>query len=219
MSCEPRYDYRPCCFVGSDAPSVAPGFHEHRSRLFAGGTFFRSIRQGTIRNSIALEVVIGGFPNVTLNVYFQGVLSETFQINQIITPPTVTPPDPGGCDGIAKLRAAVNNAVTGSKLIEMTFRGFDFFDNGADDSDDCVTAFAITNMRGGAGEPDPVFERPFIDAIRTGPSRTIIIIRTTENITGFPITPPTSRRVKQFDGTKWVLYSNLVQGQCPVDGS
>jgi hypothetical protein len=171
--------------------------------------------------------VIGGFPNVTLNVYFQGVLSETFQINQTLLPgtpggpgtPPVPPPTDPSCNGIALLRSAVNNAITGSKLIEMTFRGFDFFDNGADDSDECVTAFGITNMQGGAGEPDPVFERPFIDAIRTGPSRTIIIIRTTENITGFPVTPPTSRRVKQFNGTKWVLYSNLVQGQCPIDGS
>jgi len=215
MSCDPRYDYRPVSFVGGAAPSIAPGFHEHRSRLFAGGTFFRSIRQGSIRNSISLEaIVVGGGPQtVTLNVRFQGVLSETFVITQ-----TTSVGPPPTCNGIANLRAAVNNVITGSKLIEMRTRGFDFFDNGVDDSDDCVVAFSNTSMTGGSGEPDPIFERPFIDAIRTGPERTMIIIRTTEDITGFPITPPSTRRVKQFDGKKWVLYTNLVQGQCPIDG-
>ncbi len=225
MSCEPSYSYRPTDRP-APAQSIAPGFTEHRSRLTAGGTFFRSIEQGQDKNDISLEAIIVS-ATITLNVRILGVIQETFVVPQIFVPgtpggpgmPPVPPPtDPSCTGGIAALRAAVNNITTGSLIIEMTPRGFDIFDGGADPSDNCLSAFAITSMTGGAGPPSNP-PQAFLDSIFTGTERTMLIIDTTEDITGFPVTRPHSQRILQFDGVKFISYCNSVPGQCPLEGS
>lgn len=213
MSCSPPYTFRPK-FIPSDIPSIAPGYPEHRSRLTAGGTFFRSIEQGQDRNNITLELIkTGGFSpfTFTLNIRFNGNLVETFTQLQTETP-TVIPPPPTTCSGgISGLRTQVN----ASNFIQMTARGFDIFDGGLDDPGNCLSPFAEQNMVGGDGEP-PI-STPLINSIRTGPERTIIIITTTEDNTGSPVTPPASKRIKQFDGTNFITFRNLIPGDCPLN--
>ncbi len=190
--------------------SSAPAFTEHRSRLFAGGTFFRSIRQGNDRNNLSLEAIVTP-ATITLNVRFSAAIEEVFVVPQVFVPL----PPPGVCiGGIAALRSAVN---AGSTFIEMPARGFDFFDSGTDPINNCLISFPDTPMTGGSGPPT-VGIQSFLDSVFTGTERTMIVIDTTENATGFPVTPPTSRRVQQWNGTQWSIYSNLVQGACPVDG-
>jgi hypothetical protein len=215
MSCSPSYSFRPTD-RSSPVQSSAPGFVEHRSRLFAGGTFFRSIEQGQDQNDISLEAIITP-TDITLNVYVLAVLQETFVVPQVFV--IGGPPDfIGSCSGgIPALRAAVNDSITGSNIIEMPVRGFDIFDFGTDPVDDCLSAFSTISMAGGSGPPAGA-NQAFLDSIFTGTERTLVIIITTEAANGFPITPGADRRVRQWDGTQWIQYANLVQGSCPIDG-
>ncbi|KKM95920.1 hypothetical protein LCGC14_1183360 [marine sediment metagenome] len=215
MSCVPQYPFRPK-FVASDVKCIALTFEEHRSRLFGGGTFFRSIAQGRDRNQLSLEVtVVSTGPltfDVTLFVRFGGGSPvETFMVTQ-------TENGIGDCisGGISALRSAVNSSST---LISMPARGTDFFDSGTDAATGCMSAFSDTSMTGGDGELDPSVPADLaaILTIRTGPTRTLLIISTTENAVGFPVTPPSSNRVRQFDGTVFISFSNLVAGSCPID--
>ena len=221
MSCQPTYTYRP-----NDRPepsiSNALVYTEHRSRLFASGTFFRSIEQGTSQNDISIETIVTETDpplefEVTCNVYVLGVLQETFVTPQIIN--IVLPSGPNTCSGgISALRAAINDGVTGSNIIEMTPRGFDAFDtSGMDPENNCVTAFGPINMGGGSGPPSGA-NQPFLDSLFTGTERSIIIIATTENIAGKSVDPSILRRVQQWDGTQWIQYANAAQGFCPIDG-
>jgi hypothetical protein len=196
--------------------SSAPGFNEHRSRLFAGGTFFRSIEQGQDQNSISLEAIVTS-ADITLNVYVLAVLQETFVVPQIFV--VGGPPDfIGSCSGgISALRAAVNDGTTGSNIIEMPARGFDIFDFGTDPEDNCLSGFSTISMAGGSGPPAGA-NQAFLDSIFTGTERTLVIIITTESINGFPVTPGNDRRVRQWDGIQWIRYANLSQGSCPIDG-
>jgi len=180
--------------------------------LFAGGTYFRSIDQGISENDISLEVTVvldtGMTYDVTLTVSILGTPTEVLAVTQ--TEPVL----PGPCTGgISALRAEVN---ANSSIIEMYPRGSDFFDpGGADAADNCVTAFADTSMSGGDGPPSNATQ-PFLDSIFTGNQRTIVMIDTYEDDTGFPSDPPTSIRIQQYDGTDFITYSNLIQGNCPV---
>ena len=217
MSCFPPYAFRPQ-FVPSDTPSAADIREEHRSRLTAGGTFFRSIAQGRDRNQLSLEVtVVSTGPltfDVTLFVRFGGGSPvETFMVTQ-------TENNAGDCisGGISALRSAVNSSST---LISMPSRGTDFFDSGMDAATGCMSAFSDTSMTGGDGALDPSVpaDLAIILAIRTGPTRTLLIISTTENAVGFPVTPPPSNRVRQFDGTVFISFCNLTAGVCPLDAT
>jgi hypothetical protein len=190
--------------------------------LFASGTFFRSIEQGTSQNDISVEAIVTEISapfdfEVTCNVYILGVLQETFVVPQIIVPQPM--PDPPICTGgIGALRTAVNDGVTGSDIIEMTARGVDEFDSGGEDPDNnCVTAFGPINMAGGSGPPSGA-NQAFLDSLFTGTERSIIIIDTTENATGKSVDPSILRRIQQWDGTQWIQYANVAQGSCPIDG-
>ena len=219
MSCQPTYTYRP---TDRAEPSISSAliYTEHRSRLFASGTFFRSTEQGTSQNDISLETIVTQIsaPNdyeVTLNVYVLGVLQETFVTPQIVIPL----PLPATCSGgISAMRAAVNDGVTGSNIIEMTPRGVDVFDiGGMDPENNCVTAFGPINLAGGSGPPSSA-NQAFLDALFTGTDRSIIIIDTTENAIGRSVDPSILRRIQQWDGTQWIQYANIAQGSCPIDG-
>jgi hypothetical protein len=215
MSCSPSYAFRPTDRP-SPAQSTAPGYIEHRGRLFAGGTFFRSIEQGQDQNDISLEATVD-LATITLDVRVLGVIEETFVVPQVLVPGG--PPDfiDSCTGGIDALRLAVNDGITGSIIIEMPDRGFDFFDSGTDPIDNCLSEFVDTSLSGGSGPPTTA-NQSFLDSIFTGTERTLITIITTESITGFPVTPGSDRRVQQWNGVAWVTYSNLVQGSCPVDG-
>lgn len=221
MSCQPGYSYRP---TDRPAPSQSSAFvyTEHRGRLFASGTFFRSIEQGTEQNDVSLETIVTQISapfdfEVTLNVYILAVLQETFVVPQIVIPGIF--PDPPTCSGgITALRAAVNDGVTGSNIIEMPPRGVDVFDiGGVDPENNCVTEFGPINLAGGSGPPSGA-NQPFLDSLFTGTERSIIIIDTTENAIGKSVDPSVLRRVQQWDGAQWIQYANVTQGACPIDG-
>ena len=199
----PPYGFRPNFVPSRTNPSAATISPVSRSRLFAGGTYFRSIDQGGDRNGISLEAVVSG-SGVDLNVRFDGSLIETISVAQTVNAS-------GNCigGGISSLRTAVNASST---LVEMPARGTDINDSGTDASSNCVSAFGDTSMAGATG---PSADPAFIAAIRTGAERALVIISTEENSVGFPTAPSAAEKVLQFDGTDFIPYSNLIPGQCP----
>jgi len=203
MSCKPPYDYRPTMPPVADCS--APSFAEHRSRLFIGGTYFRSIKQGPEWNNISIKVETVSSPiTYDLIVSYESVVKETYNVTQV-------PDGNGGCDinGIDLLRTAVNGV---SSYIEIYERGKDVqFDSGGMD-EDCLSAFVETYMGGGSGGPVDDAE---ITKIYTGHERTMIVISTSERQNGTPTNPPAERHVQQWNGSAWSPYQNYVQGDCP----
>ena len=215
MSCPPPYNYRPSIPPAKNA--AAPTYAEHRSRLFAGGTYFRSIDQGQKENRISLQLQdnvdfgSGADPNnFRLTVRYDGTPVETYDITQIVNMMD------GSGDGIGKLRAA----TASSEYIEMYPRGADLAYDvtpgnppipGGDNI--ILTSFVQTYMSGGSGVPE---DGSLIARINTGPERTMAIITSSEKQNGISDDPLPHRRVQQWNGDVWISYSNLIQGQCPI---
>ena len=221
MSCQPGYVYRPT-IRPLPPQSVAPVDTLNRSRLFAAGTYFRSIVQGQGENDLSIEITVvpAGPPNVdniTLTVRRLGVIQEA----PILTTQThvLIPPGSPCTGGINALRSAVNTLST---VIEMPSRGIypagDFQDGGADVIDNCVIAIVDTPMTGANGPPS-LASPAYLDSIFTGNERTIVMIDTAEDPKGFPVLPPPSLRIQQYDGTNFISYCNDVQGACPLEGT
>ena len=229
MTCQPSYSYRPD-FIASTpgSPSgndcTAPQFVEHRSRLISGDAFFRSIDQSSSVNFISLEITESG-GNKTLDIrrYNSASGSPSVPVGSPIESEQFTVvAGVGGSpcipDDIASLRSALEGSP-GSTLVEMTVPvGFDIFDP-RNDEVACLPLFNETLMGGGSGGPT---DDAGLASIRTGPERTMFIIRSTEDDTGVNTAPPASRRVQQWDGTQWISYCNLVGGSpqpCPLEGT
>jgi len=212
QDCSPIYTYRPV-FVASATPCAAGVYTEHRSRLFAGGTYFRSQYligspgvevQGTINNDISLEiqkatgspVLPTGTFEYTLIVRFQTSIVETYTVTQI-----EDSEPPCSDDAIGTLRTDVN---ANSDYISMPGRGSDteFDDTGTDS--DCLSEFTESSMTGGSGGPS---DDSALSGLRTGPDRSIIIIATTEDTDGEPIAPSAAKKVQQWDGSAWITYT------------
>ena len=90
LDCSPCYEGRPDFIPGPD--SILPQEALTRSRLVAGGTFFRSKLavpgdsdfQGDICNSIAVSVISAGTA-FDLIVYFEDVEVERYSTTQDLT--------------------------------------------------------------------------------------------------------------------------------------
>lgn len=214
MSCKPPYDYIPIAAPVADC--AAPVYPEHRSRLLAGGSYFRSIEQGEEWNKISIEItdnIDGNADKYRLTVkYYNGAGhtisdTETYDVIQI----------PGAGDGISTcdtsginlLRAAVNGV---SNYIEMYERGSDteFDESGIDVG--CISTAIETFMSGGSGGPT---DASVLANIHTGTQRTLIVISTTEREDGTPTNPPAERKVQQWSGSEWISYQNFIPGACP----
>lgn len=208
-NCSPQYSYRPTNFTASEVACAAPLYAEHRSRLTAGNAFFRSKNQGPEENLISVECL--AVPAPTFNVYVNGVLVRTYIV--IL-----------GYGGIADLRSQLNADPNQSTLpIEMPIINYDVYDTRIppEEFTDGLTTigldpFPLTYLSGGSGGPTT---DAGLSSIRTGPDRTLFILATTEDLTGADITPPASSRVRQWNGTAWISYCNLIQGQCPLEGT
>jgi len=210
MSCQPPYDYRP--IAAPVAFCSAPVFIEHRSRLFTGGSYFRSIEQGPLLNNISIQSSYIGSDVFRLTVRYYAVLSEAATDTETYDFIQTSAGSPLECDvgGIDTLRFLVNRD---SQYIEMYTRGADTeFDIEGEDSI-CLDTFTETFMSGGSGGPQ---DGSIIANINTGPERTIIIINSTERADGTPTDPPVERKIQQWDGSEWVTYQNLVPGACPA---
>lgn len=213
-NCYPEYVYVPDFVVtpaGEVAPDcIAPGYTENRARLFAGGTYFRSKLQGPSWNNTQVRVIDNLNGTLTCTVTHPSYPIETYIVTQT---PGALPGDPCSPNGIGSLRTAMNNNPT--SILELYTRGIDMFDIGGEDAP-CLSAFPFVSLSGGSGGPT---DSAGLAGIRTGPTRSIIIIRTQEDINGYPITPPASKRVQQWNGTSWISYCNTIPGQCPGEGT
>lgn len=221
--CPPPYDYRPD-FTASEVDCVAPSYNEHRSRLEIGHAFFRSINQSSSENNIALEIrddILPGMKTLYVRKYQEDhttlILEEVFNVSSGSIPPA---PIGGGSpteevcspDDITALAVVVNNPTTGSTLIEMTDLGDDIYDERTEVTE-CLPTFPETFMTGGNGGPT---DGSGLASIRTGPERTLIIIRTTENANGSDNPDvPLVRKIQQWDGFSWIPYCNRQPGECP----
>jgi len=206
MSCPPSWSYRPTAFVAGDQKCVAPVYVEHRGRTGLildpdwespdplNGLFIRSRDFGYQTNEIEVEGTSTHF-----NVYFEGTLTEQYSL---VTYPTTQ-----------QVRTALDNA---NSIVEMPLLGVDVADEDRESESASIFVFDSMRLMGGSGGPQDAHS---LTAIRTGPERSICIIATTEDYSGEPVTPPPDRRVRQWNGYRWVTYSNYVAGVCPYEGT
>lgn len=201
LNCEPPYAYRPT-FIPGSTPCAAPVFPEHRSRLFLGGTYFRSYLiisavevQSTACNDISLTIT-KDTSLYTLTVKYQNVVVETYSVTQ--TESDGSPTCTG--DAIGELRTDVN---TSSNYISLPERGDDTEYDETGEDNICLSEFTEISMSEGNGGP---LDGSAIASIRTGPERTIFIVSTTEDLDGTDIDPPANKRVNQWDGSTWITY-------------
>lgn len=207
-SCLPTYEYVPTSFISSDVDCVAPGYDEHRSRRIVTtaltSLFFRSKEQGESNNLIEISL-----SSNTFTVYYDGDVVEQYA--------NITM----GQGGIAALRTK----LAASEYIQMPALKYDIFDTRTHENDGgaVIVPPPGTNIpAGGLG----TFSRQFLSgasgppedfnglaSIRTGPTRTMCIVHTTESVTGAPIS---LHQPRQWNGYNWISYANVVQGSCPV---
>lgn len=211
MDCQPLYSYTPD-WVSGDFTATIPGFTENRSRLWAGGTFFRSKTQGTDRNNLSITIT----QNITTldltaivrfydNTHTTILVTETYSMGQ-------SEPDINGVclpSAIDDLRNQIN---TLSQYVEMVSRNYDIFDVGEDSG--CLSEFDEVFLTGGNGAPN---DASILPTIKTGPRYSLILIRSTEDSTGAATNPPNNKRIQQWNGASWIPYCNNIQGSCPSD--
>lgn len=220
--CRPPYTYVPT-FVPSDITCTAPSYDERRATLLIttpasnpevpdaiSGMFFRSRGFGFDTNSIAVELV----PlDSTFNVYVGQTVVEHYVLDNI------------GVGAIQGLRELLD---LNDSLVEMTPLNFDVRDTRTEEADAPSSPLPpslpgpwgllnipVTYLVGGDGPPsDPAL----FETIRTGPQRTMYILRSTEDVNGRVVDPPATRRIRQWNGTQWISYRNAIIGGCPLDG-
>ena len=214
LDCSPCYEGAPDIVPG--AASALPQESLARSRLFAGGTFFRSKYavpgdsdfQGVICNSIALSVVAIG-TDWDLIVYFEDVEVERYSTTQAVACSMLMP-----SSAISDLRTQ----TAASSYISMPARGTDEQDEDVlmmpPTDDPCLSFFTKTNMAGGVGPGEAD-----VSSIRTGPDRTIAFISTKENANGKPVSSKTLIQWN-YDILQWVSYAldadcALPDDRCP----
>lgn len=212
MSCYPSYPYTPA-FTESSASCFAPSYELHRSRLsvtpsgmLATPLFFRSKDQNNESNLIEVELV--DTPTPQLRIIFDGSVVKTYAVSL-------------GAGGIAGLRMLIQ-ATDPNPYIEMPSVGVDKYDTRTiEDDGDGTTAsgiapFVRTALTGGVGAPS---DASSLAAIRTGPTRTIYIVKSLEDVMGEDIFPPASQRIQQWNGSSYISYCNNIQGSCPGEGT
>jgi hypothetical protein len=181
LDCSPLYEYKPN-FTESYTSCEAPNYNETRSRLSAGGGFFRSVEYGDHTNYISLEV---DQISSNITIYFNDVVVETYVVLF-------------GPSGLADLRTKLSS----SEYVEMptTDQNVDYSST-EDDVNIGLFGFAKISMSGGGGLPSTQAGR---DLIRTGPERTVGIIQHRENSNG--TLSRVGPLVKQWNGVQWVEY-------------
>lgn len=201
--------------------ATAPGFPEKRSRLFAGGTFFRSKLGSTSANliEVAYRVNPSDSDQFFLDVYNDGTLEETFgPVNFDVPDLLATEPPFCVLSANATMRGLVNEVSDFIQMPPLDFGGnaggpseFEAGNLPSDDppGDDCAVAFSRTFLTGGNGPPT---DASSLNSIYTGPERTLVILTVTEIVNdnssdpGILVDPPPDQKVRQFDGVGWIPY-------------
>lgn len=204
MSCSPPWTYKPEAFVPGSQQCTAPLFYERRARSgviietddpATIGLFFRSRDFGYETNDITIECSA-----TTLIIRYQGAIVEQYSL---LAYPTT---------------AAIRNILDiSNSIIELPPFRLDIADteDERDAESGALFVFSPVKLTGGAGGPR---DAGALSVIRTGPERSMCIITTTEDYSGAEVTPPPDRRVRQWNGFKWVSYTNTIPGTCPIDG-
>lgn len=171
---------------------------------------------GATYNAIDDETTLNCFPEITISGVggdIDIVYSEQYTAAQTFV---VAVDD---CDswtsGITDVSALVN---LGSLKFQMPPRSsvcgttpsvYDSFSEGTEDASH-ASSFGFTFLVGGSGAP---IDDTTLNTIRTGPTRTIVIISSTEFNDADPlkgdgdiVQPPANRRVLEWDGFDWVQY-------------
>ena len=216
MPCEPKYDYRPRRFVASPQMCVAPLYVERRARRKDGGagSFFRYIVPGTIGNKTTIEFVqtsmLANSASYDVFVNHPDYPQESYTVTQTWTDETETESATFN-GGFGPMRSVVNSS---SQIIQMPARGTDFYDPATQDPEggqvppeDTPITPGTYRLLNGSGPPT---DASLIDTIRTGPGRTLAIIRMTEALDGTPSYPSwigSDRVTLEWNGTDWVKYT------------
>ncbi len=184
MSGAPSYTYRPT-FTASSQDCIMPKCNETRARLFAGGTFFRSIIAGTSENFIYLGITNPVNNTFVLKVERRDVVTgtvietETYSVDESVM--VGIPPAPDQSTAIPALRNLVN---TNSLMIRMMPRAIDatglvvtpppdMYDSTGDDS--TISIFSSIPLQGAQGAPSPP-----PPTLRTGPERALYYVESSE---------------------------------------
>ncbi len=219
----PKYSTQICdTFV----PVFVPGItsctlqqgREIRSRLTAGGTFFRSVSVGEINNNIVLECVVTtgtlGSESVVFNYTDQNGIAQPvinfvqeFDINNMCIN-----------SGVDQLRSALsaNNIITTPAIDyggNNPHNNTPSWDSSIDGSTCLLTSFGPTNMSGGFNPPTPANAitntPPASPPIRTGPTYSLFFISSSEanQPNGKPILV---NKIIEWNGVNWVTYPSTV---------
>lgn len=200
-------------------PATAPSFIEKRSRLLAGGTFFRSKYGSAASNLIEVEYeTIIPLISYKLNVYVEGILKESFG-------PASTNDD---MRTLVNITGNIGSPASGpSEFIEMPLIDYNAVSQAIIDAtgdppyweamggspilhDGSITPFLRTVLTGGDGPPT---DDNTLSTFYTGPERSIVIIQLTEIVNNDytdigtlddPISP--HQKVLQWNGASWIPY-------------
>ena len=227
LDCSPLYEGGPDFTVGPDA--FIPPYTQARSRLFAGGTFFRSKltfggstdSQSPDCNDVSLRVYRPDPFNdrIDLVVYFRGEEVERYITTQVTncTAPG-NPPPPAGIGGNVAIPDLRTQTET-SEYIMMPARGTDAQDSCIEilfildcpEDAACLVEFNDTNMSGGTGIADAD-----IPNIKTGPERTLAYITQYEDANGNPVVPSQNEKLVQYDYDNLVFIPYVPNADCRI---
>ena len=227
-------------FTPGPTPCTLQSATERRSRLVAGGTFFRSIGFSVSENSIQIKCeqlsyiytgsgtillpVIGDTITETFRITItKGIVTETFDAVQgseyqsVEDPPTVfTDTWVITTSAIPSFRSQING--TSTLITVPASDGIQPWNAGTDDAV-TMSTFAYTNMAGGLPTAPSV-------TIRTGPIYSILQLTGTEDINGNSVTGTTIKYWGYGGGSVlgWNVFNpetecynpnNIPPGFCP----
>ncbi len=205
-------------FVAGTSPSLIGSGDITRSRLVAGGTFFRSVDVlfASNVNDIILQcvVVFTGIEGTDTNVYDVD-FTITDPVGNITIIPTFTQKyntDINSCvqNGVSILRSLLaSNSIVNMPTTDVQ----QSWNASSNDSDCLLSSFGPTKMSGGAGVPTDT------DSIRSGPAFTLFhVYESEENNANGSLT--LLNQMIEWDGTQWInhpstLYSPDNPPPCP----
>ncbi len=225
MAAFPKYHELICntytpTFTAGPQPSILQSTNQvTKSRLLAGGTFFRSVKDGATGsvNNIILECVVIPVSVIGNIVTEDVVFTITDDMGNITTLPTITQQLNAGSptticiqSGFAQLRSSlISNPDVVMPLDDSASSGWL---QSVNEAFCFITSFGPTNMSGASVLPDGD------SSIRTGPTYTLFHTVQAETGSKGQITDVNS--ISEWDGIGWGAYpSPLVEPAYDVNGN
>lgn len=196
-------------FVAGATPCTMSSENVSRSRLVAGGTFFRSIEHGAVypNNSIILECIVTLVSDIS-DIQTYDVVFNVTDKDGIVTPYTFQQKynsDLSTCitNGVTTLRDKLaTNPIVNMPIIDV----IEPWDAATDDNPCLLTSFSKTALDGGVGLPIPP------PTIRTGPTFTLYHANLWDgNDDG---TSKMYNKIFEWDGVQWIAHPSILY---PID--